>query len=127
MSRRRLFPCASWSAARVLDLAVSRRLDDAARPEPFAEFRILRVEPVLRILLGIEVVKVAEELIKAVIGRQVLVAVAQMVLAELAGRVAERLEQFGERRVARLQADGRAGDADLGQTGAQLALPCNEG
>ena len=53
----------------------------------------------LRLVLGIEVVKVAEELIEAVNGRQELVAVAEMVLAELSGHVAKRLEQIGERRV----------------------------
>jgi len=51
------------------------------------------------ILLGIEVVEVAEELVEAVHGRQELVAVAKMVLAELAGGIALRLEQLGERRV----------------------------
>jgi hypothetical protein len=40
---------------------------------------------VLRLLLGVEVVQVAEELVEAVVGGQVLVAVAQVVLAELAG------------------------------------------
>jgi hypothetical protein len=48
---------------------------------------------VLRLLLGIEVVEVAEELVEAVGRGQVLVAVAQVVLAELASDVAQRLEQ----------------------------------
>jgi hypothetical protein len=47
----------------------------------------------LRLLLGVQVVEVAEELVEAVVGRQVLVAVAEVVLAELAGHVAVRLEQ----------------------------------
>jgi hypothetical protein len=38
-------------------------------------------------------------------GRQVLVAVAEVVLAELAGGVAERLEQLGDGRVLGLEAD----------------------
>ena len=49
---------------------------------------ILRIVEVLRLLLGVEVVEVAEELVEAVHRRQVLVAVALVVLAELAGGVA---------------------------------------
>ena len=58
----------------------------------FDEVRIIRwaVRP-LRLLFGIQVIQVAEELVEAVLGRQVLIAVAQMVLAELSGRVAQRL------------------------------------
>ena len=57
-------------------------------PYCLPEARILRVEIAFRLLLGIEMVEVAEELVEAVLGRQVLVLVAQMVLAELAGRIA---------------------------------------
>src|SRR5262245_25507598 len=39
-----------------------------------------------------------------------------MVLAELAGGVTQRLEHFSNGRVFFLQADGRAGHADFGQT-----------
>ena len=80
----------------------------------------------LRLLLGVEVVEVAEELVEAVDGRQELVQVAEVVLAELAGGVAERLEQLGDRRVLGLQADVGAGDADLAQAGAEDALPGDE-
>ena len=59
-------------------------------------------------------------------GRQEFVAVAQMVLAELAGGVAQRLEQFGDCRVFFLQADGRARHADLGQTRADRVLAGDE-
>jgi hypothetical protein len=45
---------------------------------------VLGIVFVVRLLLGVEVVEVAEELIEAVHGRQVLVAVAEVVLAELA-------------------------------------------
>jgi hypothetical protein len=44
-------------------------------------------------------VEIAEEFVEAVYRGQVLVAIAEMVLAELAGGVAERFEDFGERRV----------------------------
>ena len=74
-------------------------LQHAARAELGAELGVLRIVGVLRLLLGVEVVEVAEELVEAVHGRQELVAVAEMVLAELAGGVALRLEQLGEGRV----------------------------
>ena len=73
----------------------------------------------LRLLLGVEVIEVAEELVEAVHRRQELVAVAEMVLAELAGGVAERLERLGDGDVLGLQAERRARQADLGQAGAQ--------
>ena len=46
----------------------------------------------LRLLFGVQVVEVAEELVEPVVGRQELVLVAEVVLAELAGGVAERLQ-----------------------------------
>jgi len=47
---------------------------------------------VLRVLFGIQVVEIAEELVEAVIGRQILVLVAEVVLAELSRGIAKRLE-----------------------------------
>ena len=82
---------------------------------------------VLRLLLGIEVVEVAEELVESVGGRQHLVAVAEVVLAELAGHVALRLEQRGDGRVFLLHALRGAGQADLGEAGADGRLPGDEG
>ena len=52
-----------------------------------------------RLVLGVQMIEVAEELVEAVHGRQELVAIAEMVLAELSGRVALRLEQLGNGRV----------------------------
>jgi hypothetical protein len=46
----------------------------------------------LRLLFGVQVVEVAEELVEPVVGRQELVLVTEVVLAELAGGVAERLQ-----------------------------------
>jgi hypothetical protein len=70
-----------------------------AWPEALFESRVLGIVLVLRLLLGVEVVEVAEELVEAVVGRQVLVTVPEVILAELRGRVAERFEQLGDRRV----------------------------
>jgi len=67
----------------------------------------------LRLLLGIQVVEVAEELVEAVHGREELVLVAQVVLAELSGGIAQRLEQLSDRRVLSSQPDIGTGDPDL--------------
>ena len=72
------------------DAAVGEAVDDAARAEPLLELGALRIVGVLRLLLGVQVVEVAEELVEAVVRRQHLVAVAEVVLAELAGHVALR-------------------------------------
>src|SRR5690606_6705834 len=52
--------------------------------------------------------------------------VAQVVLAELPGRVAERLEELRDGRVLRLKADGGARHSDLGEAGAVAGLPGDE-
>ena len=100
--------------AGVLDPLLAVRGDAAAEhaagTEALAEVREVRrvgVVRVLGLLLRVQVVEVAEELVEAVRRRQVLVAVAEVVLAELAGRVAERLEQLGDRRVLGLHAHAR--------------------
>src|SRR5262249_30904058 len=65
-------------------------------------------------------------LVEAVNGRKMLIAVAQVVLAELRGGVALRLEQLGDRYVAVLQALRSAGHADLGVASAEAALAGDE-
>jgi hypothetical protein len=79
----------------VLDAAVGIGVDHAARAVLLLELRILRVVVALGLLFGIQVIKVAEELVEAVRGGQVLVAVAQVVLAELAGRVVSPTASLG--------------------------------
>ena len=81
----------------------------------------------LGFLLGVQVIEVAEELVEAVYGGQELVAIAQMVLAELRGDVTLRLEQFGNGRVLLGQPLLGARQADLQQPGAQRALAGDEG
>ena len=82
-------------------------VEHAARAELLLERRILGIVGQLRLFLGVQVIEVAEELVEAVHGRQVFVPIAEVVLAELAGGVAERLEQLGDGRIFRLQADRR--------------------
>ena len=101
-------------------VAVARlALENAARTELRAEARVFRIVRVLRLFLGVEMVEVAEELVEAVHRRQEFVAVAEMVLAELAGGVAERLERFRDAHVFGVQADRRrpAGRPWSGQCG----------
>ena len=74
----------------VLDLAVGEGMQHAARAEVL-HVRIVGVlGPVrpLRFFLGIEVVQVAEKFVEAVLGRQVFILVAEVVLAELPRSVA---------------------------------------
>ncbi len=113
---------------------VNRRIIDirgfaaqrTARAEALLELRVLRILRVLRLLLGVQVVEVAEELVEPVHRRQVLVAVAEVVLAELAGHVAVVLEQVGDGRVLRPQAEFGARQADLQQPGAERVLARDE-
>ncbi len=87
---------------------------------------VLREIGPLRLFLRVQVIEVAEEFIEAVLGRQIFVAVAKMILAELTGGIAERLESLGNRDVAILEADRRPGNADLAEAGAQTDLPGDE-
>ena len=102
---------------------------DAARTEPLAKVRKIpwvRVIRQFRLFLGVQVIQIAVELVEAVHCRQIFVAVAEMVLAELRGRIAQRLEQFGDRRVFLGQADRGGRQSDFGQPGAQAVLTGDE-
>ena len=72
-------------------------------------------------------VQVAEKLVEAVVAGQEFVLVAQVILAELAGGVTQRLEQFRDGGVLCLQADIRPGQANFQQTGAQGVLAGDKG
>ena len=74
-------------------------MDHPTRTVLLPELWILRIIVTFRLLLGIQVIQVAKELIEAMVGREMLVAITEMVLAELARRVAERLQQFGNGRL----------------------------
>ena len=71
-------------------------------------------------------VEVAEELVEAVGGRQELVAVAEVVLAELPGHVALRLQELSDGRVFLLQSLRRAGQTDLRHAGPEGNLAGDE-
>jgi hypothetical protein len=61
-----------------------------SRSELFQECRILWIIGEFRLFFRVEVIEIAEELIESVDGRQEFIPIAEMVLAELAGRIAER-------------------------------------
>ena len=115
----------------VLDLlgAVRHRpaVDDAAGTEALAKRRVLRVVRLLGLFLGVEVVQVAEELVEPVVGGQMLVTIAQVVLAELRGRIAVRLQEFGDCRVLSAEPFLRTREAHLREPRAQRVLPRDEG
>ena len=80
-----------------------------------------------RLLLRIQVVEIAEELVKAVCGGEHLVTVAEVVLPELTGHVALRLEQRRDGRIFLLHALRRTGQSHFGQAGAHRGLASDEG
>ena len=101
-------------------------VDHAARAVLLLELGILRIVVGLRLFFGVQVIEVAEELVEAVLGRQVLVLVAEVVLAELAGGVALLLEQVGDGRGPVRNTVVGARHADGQQAGAERMLAENE-
>lgn len=71
-------------------------------------------------------VEVAEEFVEAVVRGQVLIQVAEMVLAELAGGIAKRLQQLRDGRIELGQPFLRARQTDLGEAGADGRLAVKE-
>ena len=100
--------------------------EHAARAELGEICRILRIVGEFRLFLGVEMVEIAEELVEAVHRRQRRVAVADVVLAELAGGIAEVLEQAADGGIELAHAHRRAGKADLGEPGAHAVLAGEE-
>src|SRR5207237_7894544 len=101
---------------------VGPRMDQAAGAELLPERGILRIVHVFWLLLRGQVVEIAEELVEAVVRRQVLVQVAEMVFAELTAGITERLQQLGEGRVELGQPFLRARQTDLGEASADRRL-----
>ena len=101
-------------------------VEHAARRVFLLHFRVLEVVGVLRLLLGVQVVERAVKLVESVRGRQMLVAVPEVVLAELTGLVALRLQQLGDRHVPRLKPFLGARQPDLEKAGAEGRLARDE-
>ena len=83
-------------------------MDDATLLEASTLGEILGEIILLDELTHVEVMENAAELVKTMPGWKMLVEIAQVVLAELAGREAERLQQASKRRILFLHADGRS-------------------
>lgn len=100
-----------------------------ARSESLAEVREVffrRIVGIFWFFLCVQVVQIAEEFIKAVVGRQELVAVPEVVLAELSSYVALGLECSGDRGIFVAEAQIGAGHSYLGQPGAIRVLARDE-
>jgi hypothetical protein len=92
---------------------------------------IFRVVGLLRLLLCVEVIQVAVELVESVNSRQELIPIAQVVLTDLGGHVPQWLEQFGESRILGMKAlrcsrqtDGRQAGPDRQLARDESGTPC---
>ena len=92
---------------------LSPRMDNAARPIFLLELRILEVVFVFRLFLGIQVIKIAKKLVEAVVGGQVFIAIAEVVLAELTGGIPLVLQKHRYRGVEGCNALLGAGQSDF--------------
>ena len=88
--------------------------------------QVLRIVGMRRVFHRIEVIQIAEEFVEAVDGRQELVLVAEVVLAELAGGVAHRFQYRRDGHRLGRQAGRRAGLADRGHAGADRQFAGDE-
>src|SRR4051812_28176114 len=107
-------------------LAVRPTVQHASGAEPLLELRVLWIVRIFRLFLGVQVVEIAKKLVEPVRRWQELVLIAKMVLAELAGGVTQRLQQFRNSRVFRAQADIGPRHPDLGEAGADRILAGHE-
>src|SRR6516164_2729975 len=69
-------------------IGIGPGMDDAARTIFFLELRVLRIKIAFGLFLGVAVIKVSKEFIEAVIGRQMLIVIPEMIFSELARGVA---------------------------------------
>ena len=108
----------------ILDAAIRIGMDNSPGSEFFLEFSTFRVVDVLRLFLGIQMVQVAIEFVKAVIGGKVLVAVSQVVFPELSGHVSMAFQQTGNGRILFRHALFGTRKAHLGKAGPDRRLSC---
>src|ERR1700730_12434655 len=69
-------------------------VQQAARTKLCIEFRSFRIVRIFRLLFGIEVIEIAIKLIEAMYCRQVFIAIAKMILADLRGGITASFEQL---------------------------------
>src|SRR5688572_15610958 len=113
-------------------LAVSLGLQHTARTEllqeglAVAQLHVARIVSLLRLFLCIKVIEAADELIEAVHGGQVLIAITLMILAELTRGVALALQDGGHGDVGLLPAFLRARHSNLGHAGSDRNAAADE-
>jgi hypothetical protein len=71
-------------------------LHHATRPKLRLERWILRIVRIFRFIFGIQMIEVAEELVETMHGGQEFIAIPEMILAELSGRVSLWLQKLGD-------------------------------
>ena len=81
----------------------------------------------LWLFLCIQMVEIAKELVKAMVVRQVLIAIAQMALTKMCCSIALGFQDFCQGRVAFVDANVRAWQTHSSQARANRHLSCNEG
>ena len=79
-------------------IGIGPGMDDSARTIFFLELRVLRIKIAFGLFFGVEVIQVSKEFIEAVVGRQMLVMIPEMIFAELARGVALSLHNVRNRR-----------------------------
>ncbi|MNE72714.1 hypothetical protein D3C80_1686790 [compost metagenome] len=102
-------------------------MDHPARAVLLPEFRVFRVVVGFRLFLGVHVVEVAEELVETMVGRQMPVAITQVILAKLAGGIALLFHHITDRRCPVRNAMLGARHSDRQQAGAEGVLAQREG
>ena len=81
--------------------AIRKTVHHTTRPKALAECRVLRIVGIFGLFFCVQVVQVTKELIKAVLGRQELIAIAQVVFTKLSRGIALLFQQRGEGHVFR--------------------------
>ena len=112
--------------AGIFDFPISATADHTTWTKFLFKGRIFRVVRMLGLLLGIQVIKVTEKLIKSMVGWQHFVAVTQMVFAELSGHITFRLQHGRYSRIFFFHAFGGSGKTHLGKARAHRRLPGDE-
>ncbi|MCO5220425.1 MAG: hypothetical protein M9947_02455 [Thermomicrobiales bacterium] len=102
-------------------------MEHATRTKVGSEERIVRVVRVLGFFFGVQMIEIPKEFIEPMDRRQKLVQITQVIFPELAGRVAERLEQLGDRWIFGIESLVLAWQPNAQQPGTVRMLTGNEG
>ena len=111
----------SWIISRIV-LVRSFGIQDAAWAIPSSERWIFRVVRKFRFLFGIQVIKVAIEFIETMDRRQEFIAIAKVILAELAADIAEWLQKFCNRWIFFAKTERCTWQTDFGEPGSKTVL-----